>query len=606
MKKTFDKFFSIFMRVQLFILSLFCFAFTFSNVIIGICSPGQKLSYAEAIQLLSEKEVTSITLYSNDDNAEIYLKDNETRYVVNIPNQEAFCEYVQESISSGDVLEMKKITKAGIWQKIIFFVLGTLGMRVTLGKWTKNKEEKSKENKLIELSLTHSNTKIDFSGKIQKSNVFFANVAGLKEEKEELKEIIDFLKFPQKFTEMGAKIPKGVLLSGPPGTGKTLLAKAVAGEAGVSFLSTSGSDFDEMYVGVGASRVRELFEQAQKFAPCIIFIDEIDAVGQKRTSSESRWSTQTIEQLLVAMDGFNSKSNIIVIAATNRPEVLDPALTRPGRLDRNIVIHLPDVHDREEILKIHGKNKKILENVDFAAIAHNTSGFSGAELENLLNEAAILAVRQNQVAISADNIEEAMKKVVLGLQKKGRKISNEVKELTAYHEAGHAVVSKFLSTQNRVKEVSIIPRGTAGGYTWHNISEDKPYASKKELTEKLVVLLGGRAAEQIVLGDISTGASSDLNVATRIAQNMICVYGMNDEIGPISIEDNNQAVLYGGQAIGKAISKAIKEAETKAFDILTKNRFFLNMVANELLIKETISGDELDEIFEIYQTYANT
>ena len=606
MKKTFDKFFSIFMRVQLFILSLFCFAFTFSNVIIGICSPGQKLSYAEAIQLLSEKEVTSITLYSNDDNAEIYLKDNETRYVVNIPNQEAFCEYVQENISSGDVLEMKKITKAGIWQKIIFFVLGTLGMRVTLGKWTKNKEEKSKENKLIELSLTHSNTKIDFSGKIQKSNVFFANVAGLKEEKEELKEIIDFLKFPQKFTEMGAKIPKGVLLSGPPGTGKTLLAKAVAGEAGVSFLSTSGSDFDEMYVGVGASRVRELFEQAQKFAPCIIFIDEIDAVGQKRTSSESRWSTQTIEQLLVAMDGFNTKSNIIVIAATNRPEVLDPALTRPGRLDRNIVIHLPDVHDREEILKIHGKNKKILENVDFAAIAHNTSGFSGAELENLLNEAAILAVRQNQVAISADNIEEAMKKVVLGLQKKGRKISNEVKELTAYHEAGHAVVSKFLSTQNRVKEVSIIPRGTAGGYTWHNISEDKPYASKKELTEKLVVLLGGRAAEQIVLGDISTGASSDLNVATRIAQNMICVYGMNDEIGPISIEDNNQAVLYGGQAIGKAISKAIKEAETKAFDILTKNRFFLNMVANELLIKETISGDELDEIFEIYQTYANT
>ena len=597
MKNIFEKFFNIMVKILLFFLSLMCFFLVFGETIIGICSPGENLSYAEAIQMISEKQVESITLYSNDDEAEFYKKgDTITRYVVNIPNQEAFCEYVQENISAGVTLEMQKLTKASFWPKIIFFILGVCGIRVTFLKSKKKKEQKA-ENKHLEISLGQTNHKMDFDEKIQKTNITFSNVAGLREEKEELAEIIEFLKTPQKFADMGAKIPKGVLLSGPPGTGKTLLAKAVAGEAGVSFLSTSGSDFDEMYVGVGASRVRELFNNAKKYAPCIIFIDEIDAVGQKRTNSEGRWSTQTIEQLLVAMDGFDSKTNIIVVAATNRPEILDPALTRPGRFDRNIVVHLPDVHDREEILKIHGKNKKFTNNVDFSAIAHNTSGFSGAELENLLNEAAILAVRKKQPVIAMEDIDEAMKKVSIGLQKKGRNISAEAKKLTAYHEAGHAVVSKFLATQDSVKEVSIIPRGTAGGYTWHETVEDKPYASKTELTEKLVVLLGGRAAEQIVLGDISTGASSDLKVATRIAQNMICIYGMCDEIGPISIANQNEAVLYGGQTIGKAITKTVKSAEERAIQILTQNRTFLDAVANNLLCKETISGEELNEIF---------
>lgn len=598
------KFFTILLRVLLFFLSLLCFFEAFGEAIIGLCIPTKNLSYVEAIQMISEKQIESITLYTNDDDAEFKQNgDKITRYMVNIPNQEAFCEYVQENISVGDTLEMKKLTKPGFWQKLFFFILGICGIRVTFLKKSeecKKKTEQALENKLFEISLGQQTPKMDFNEKLQKTNIMFSDVAGLKEEKEELHEIMDFLKTPQKFTDMGAKIPKGVLLSGPPGTGKTLLAKAVAGEAGVAFLATSGSDFDEVYVGVGASRVRELFDNAKKYAPCIIFIDEIDAVGQKRTSTEGRWSTQTIEQLLVAMDGFDSKTNIIVVAATNRPEVLDPALTRPGRFDRNIVVHLPDVHDREEILKIHGKNKKFMDDVDFSAIAHNTSGFSGAELENLLNEAAILAVRQKQPAITMEIIDEALKKVAIGLQKKGRNISDEAKKLTAYHEAGHAVVSKFLSTQDSVKEVSIIPRGTAGGYTWHETVEDKPYASKTELTERLVVLLGGRAAEQIVLGDISTGASSDLDVATRIAQNMICVYGMCDEIGPICITNHNEAALYGGQLIGKAITKTVKSAEERATQILTQNRAFLEAVAENLLSKETISGDELDKIFNAY------
>lgn len=600
------KFFQIIMRILIILFALFCFMIAFSNEIIEFCSPRHNLSYAEAIQLVSEKQVARITLYSNDDNADIYKKyDKNTRYVVNIPNEEAFCEYVQENISKGDTLQMKKNTKPSAGLQIFMCILGVFCLRLSFYKFGGKKKQGTNKYKFFEISMSQPSSKVDFSEKMQKSNVMFSNVAGLKEEKEELLEIIDFLKYPKKFAEMGAKIPKGVLLSGPPGTGKTLLGKAVAGEAGVSFLAVSGSDFDEMYVGVGASRVRELFEKAKKFAPCIIFIDEIDAVGQKRTNSENRWSTQTIEQLLVAMDGFDSNSNIIVIAATNRPEVLDPALTRPGRLDRNIVVHLPDVHDREEILKIHGKNKKFMDDVNFASIASNTSGFSGAELENLLNEAAILAVRKKKVAISAEDIDESLKKVAIGLQKKGRNISFESKRLTAFHEAGHAVVSKFLKTQDNVKEVSIIPRGTAGGYTWHETIEEKFYASKTELAEKLVVLLGGRAAEQIALGDISTGASNDLEVATRIAQDMICVYGMNEEIGPISIANQANASLFGSQIIGQAIVKTVKKAEEKAISILKENSFLLNMVAKELLVKETISGTELDELFEIYQTYAN-
>lgn len=451
--------------------------------------------------------------------------------------------------------------------------------------------------------------KTDFSKKLVKSNITFSDVAGLREEKGELVEVIDFLKNPDKYAKIGAKIPKGILLSGTPGTGKTLLAKAVAGEAGVSFLAVSGSEFDEVYVGLGASRIRGLFEEAKKNAPCIIFIDEIDAVGTKRSkNSETSGNFQTLEQLLIEMDGFDTESNVIILAATNRPDTLDSALVRPGRFDRNIVINLPDVHDREEILNIHGRNKKFADGVTFSAIAYNTAGFSGAELENLLNESALIAARKGEEEISQEDIEEAVKKVLVGLQKKGRKISEKERKLTAYHEAGHAVVSKFLTTQTNVKEVSIIPRGTAGGYTLHETVEDKSYTSKTELSERLLTLLGGRAAEQIALNDISTGASNDLEVATEVAKKMICVYGMNEEVGPISLRNSRNEIL-GTETMNlvvKLIAKSVKDAEKKSIQILEENRKLLDMVAETLLQKETISGTELDEIFKAYQANCTT
>jgi len=439
--------------------------------------------------------------------------------------------------------------------------------------------------------------------KEQKSKIHFSDVAGLKEEKEELMEVVDFLKDPQKYVKMGAKIPRGILLSGPPGTGKTLLAKAVSGEAQVSFIHASGAEFDEMYVGVGASRIRTLFESARMLAPCVIFIAEIDSIGQRRNHLDNNKNNQTLEQLLVEMDGFKTDgSNVIVLAATNRPESLDPALLRPGRFDRRIEVYLPDVEDREAILKIHSKNKHISEDVNLEEIAHNTAGFSGAELENLLNEAALFAVRNNKDIITQADIDEALKKISIGLQKKGRKISEKERKLTAYHEAGHAIVGKFLTTQSNVKEISIIPRGTAGGYTLHETVEDKSYISKTELTERLVILLGGRAAEQIALKDISTGASTDLEVATSIAQDMICVYGMNPEVGPISLM-NTYNELMGEETknlIGRLVAQSVKEAEKTATNILTNNRGLLDMVASALLAKETISGVELDDIMKEY------
>lgn len=438
---------------------------------------------------------------------------------------------------------------------------------------------------------------------VDKSEVHFSDVAGLKEEKAELMEVVDFLKDPNKYVKMGAKIPRGILLSGPPGTGKTLLAKAVSGEADATFIYTCGAEFDEMYVGVGASRMRNLFDQAKQCAPSVIFIDEIDSIGQKRNHLSINQNNQTLEQLLVEMDGFDSSSNVIVLAATNRPESLDPALLRPGRFDRRIQVYLPDVEDREAILKIHGKNKKFTSDVSFETIAHSTVGFSGAELENLLNEAALIAVRKNQQAISRVDIDEALKKIYIGLQKKGRKISEKERRLTAYHEAGHAVLGKFLTTHTHVKEVSIIPRGTTGGHTWHETVEEKSYTSKTELNDELIVLLGGRVAEQIALDDISTGASHDLEVATAIAQDMICVYGMNPEVGPISLM-NTYNELMGEETknlIGKLVTQSVKKAEEEATRLLTENRVFLDMVAKALLEKETITGIELDEIFENYK-----
>ena len=437
------------------------------------------------------------------------------------------------------------------------------------------------------------------------TDVRFKDVAGLEEEKGELIEIVDFLKNPKKFQDMGAKIPKGILLYGKPGTGKTLIAKAIAGEANVPFISMSGSEFIEMFAGLGASRVRKLFEKAKKISPCIVFIDEIDAIGSRRTSNSGAESenNQTLNQLLVEMDGFESNETIIVLAATNRPEMLDKALLRPGRFDRQITIPAPDLLGREEILKLYTKDKKIADDVNLGEIAGDTAGFTGAELSNLLNEAAIIATRNNHNAIDKSDIEAAVKKITVGLEKHNRVVSEKDKKLTAYHEAGHAVVSKFLETQDNVKEISIIPRGLAGGYTMYKTNEDKYYVSKTELEEKMIALLGGRAAEKIALNDISTGASNDIEVATGIARDMITVYGMSSSLGPISlkVDEPYELQMFGEDItdeVGNQVKQLVDTAYIQAQKILLDNIDILHRVATTLLEKETISEKEFDSFFE--------
>ena len=437
------------------------------------------------------------------------------------------------------------------------------------------------------------------------TNVKFEDVAGLEEEKSELIEIVDFLKNPKKFQNMGAKIPKGILLYGKPGTGKTLIAKAIAGEANVPFISMSGSEFIEMFAGLGASRVRKLFEKAKKISPCIVFIDEIDAIGSRRTSNSGAESenNQTLNQLLVEMDGFESNETIIVLAATNRPEMLDKALLRPGRFDRQITIPAPDLLGREEILNLYIKDKKIADDVNIREIAGDTAGFTGAELSNLLNEAAIIATRNNHDAIDKSDIEAAVKKITVGLEKHNRVISDKDKKLTAYHEAGHAVVSKFLETQDNVKEISIIPRGLTGGYTMYKTNEDKFYVSKTELEEKMIALLGGRAAEKIALNDISTGASNDIEVATGIARDMITVYGMSSSLGPISlkVDEPYELQIFGEDItdeVGNQVKELVDNAYVQAQKILLDNINILHKVAITLLEKETISEKEFDSFFE--------
>lgn len=440
----------------------------------------------------------------------------------------------------------------------------------------------------------------------RKTKTRFSDVAGLDEEKQEMVELVQFLKEPKKFIEMGAKIPKGVLLYGKPGTGKTLIAKAIAGEAGVPFISMSGSEFIEMFAGLGASRVRKLFDKARKMAPCIVFIDEIDAIGSRRTNGSGAESenNQTLNQLLVEMDGFKTEETIIVLAATNRPEMLDKALLRPGRFDRQITIPAPDKKGRAEILKIHSKGKKMAEDINLESIAEDTAGFTGAELANILNEAAIIATKCEHEKIEKDDIEEAVKKVTVGLEKKERVISDKDKRLTAYHEAGHAIVSWYLPTQKKVKEISIIPRGMAGGYTMYKTDEDKSYISKTEMEEKLIALLGGRAAEKIALDDISTGASNDIEVATQIAKDMIVKYGMNDIIGPISLKNENGEYpldMFGkdmGDKIGVEVKKLIDTAYSDAQTILKQHLDKLDAVAEELLRSEKINEEKFKTFFE--------
>ena len=443
--------------------------------------------------------------------------------------------------------------------------------------------------------------------------VTFDDVAGADEEKEELQEIVEFMKNPKKYIDLGARIPKGVLLVGPPGTGKTLLAKAVAGEAGVGFLSISGSDFVELYVGVGASRVRDLFEQAKKQSPAIVFIDEIDAVGRQRGTGLGGGHDereQTLNQLLVEMDGFGSNEGVIVLAATNRQDILDPALLRPGRFDRQIYVGLPDIRGREAILKVHAKRKPLAEDVSLTQVAQATAGFTGADLANLLNEAALLAARQHSQFITAAHLHEAMLKVIAGPEKKSRVVTDHARRLTAYHEAGHAVVIHQLPTQDPVHQITIIPRGPAGGMTISLPTEDKAYLSKKELEERIAVCLGGRVAEELVLRDVSTGASSDIQKASELARAMVTKYGMSEKLGAIAYGSESDEIFLGrsmAQArtyseevaaqIDQEVKNIIEQAHARCRDILTQHRHELDITARYLLDHETMDAQTFDHVF---------
>ena len=565
-----------------------------------------KLAYSELIAKIEAGEVKEITLSSDGVKAEVKLKNENFTKEVNIPSVENLMNSLNDSMKAGTI----KVTERSesIWM-VVFSLLTPFGILIIFfifwfllmgGVQSGNGGAAGK-------TMSFGKSRARMINPSDKNRVTFDDVAGVDEEKEELEEIVEFLKNPRKFTEMGARIPKGVLLVGHPGTGKTLLAKAVAGEAGVPFFFISGSDFVEMFVGVGASRVRDLFEEAKKKAPCIIFIDEIDAVGRQRGAGLGGGHDereQTLNQLLVEMDGFSANEGVIVLAATNRPDILDKALLRPGRFDRQITIALPDMKGREEILKIHARDKKFADNVSMKDIAGDTAGFTGAELANILNEAAIIATIKKHEAITQDDIEEAVKKVTVGLEKQSRVISEKDKKLTAFHEAGHAIVSSQLETQKDIKEVSIIPRGVAGGYTMYKTNEDKYYISKREMEEKLIALLGGRAAEKLVLNDISTGASNDIEVATQIAKDMIIKYGMSDNLGPISInteKDPYELQILGekfGDAIGAEVKIMLDTAYAKAQNILTNNMDKLHAVAEVLIQKEVISTKEFEEIIK--------
>ena len=550
------------------------------------------LAYTDLIKEMSYGNIEKIEMTVGSTSVKVKMKNVEEEKKSVVPNTEAFIGLVQQKVAEGNEIELIQKPKSAITQ-ISTAILSLLPTIVMVALFVMI----FKMQGLGEKGQVYDDTE-------RKTKIKFKDVAGLDEEKEELIEIVDFLKKPEKFNKMGAKIPKGVLLYGKPGTGKTLIAKAIAGEADVPFISMSGSEFIEMFAGLGASRVRKLFEKARKLAPCIVFIDEIDAIGARRTSNSGAETenNQTLNQLLVEMDGFSSEETIIVLAATNRPEMLDKALLRPGRFDRQITIPVPDLKGRLDILKIHSEDKRISDDVNLESIAEDTAGFTGAELANILNEAAIIATINKHDEIENSDIEEAVKKVTVGLEKKTRVYSEKDKKLTAYHEAGHAVVSRYLPTQTDVKEVSIIPRGVAGGYTMYKSDEDKYYISKTEMKEKLVALLGGRAAEKLVLDDISTGASNDIEVATKIAREMVTKYGMSDNLGPIDFQgkEQNDMFVFGeniGDKIGAEVKALIDEAYNNAQKLLIEHRDKLDIIAQTLLAKEKINEQEFKDIF---------
>ena len=553
-----------------------------------------ELAYTELIKKIDNKEVEKIEMTVGSTAVKVKLKEVEKEKTTIVPSTQAFIELVQEQVKNGNEIELIQ-NPSSVVLKISETLLSLLPTIMIVVLFIL----------IFKMQGLGDKGKVYDAEKSENTHTTFQDVAGLDEEKTELIEIVDFLKEPKKFHEMGAKIPRGILLCGKPGTGKTLIAKAIAGEAGVPFISMSGSEFIEMFAGLGASRVRKLFEKAKKIAPCIVFIDEIDAIGARRTSSSGAESenNQTLNQLLVEMDGFDTNETVIVLAATNRPEMLDKALLRPGRFDRQITIAAPDAKGREEILKIHAKNKNFAKDIDLKDIANDTAGFTGAELANVLNEAAIIATIKKHKKIQMQDLEDAVKKVTVGLEKHSRVISDKDKRLTAYHEAGHAIVSKFLETQFDVKEVSIIPRGLAGGYTMYKTNEDKYYISRTEMEEKLIALLGGRAAEKIALNEISTGASNDIEVATGIAKDMVTVYGMSDNIGPIYLKEKDpyERQIFGeniDDAVGAEVKRLIDTAYKRAQEIILANMDKLQAVAERLLEKEIISAEEFETFFE--------
>ena len=567
-----------------------------------------KLAYSELLADMEKGTVKSIEIQSGGEKALVEVEGESLPKEVNIPDINSFMTYAQEILKTNSYTLTEKPESVFMKGLYLLIPFGIIVIVLLFGLLLINPGNQG-GNK----TMSFGKSKARVTNGAEKTKVTFDNVAGVDEEKEELEEIVEFLKTPKKFTDMGARIPKGVLLVGQPGTGKTLLAKAVAGEAGVPFFSISGSEFVEMFVGVGASRVRDLFDQAKKNAPSIIFIDEIDAVGRQRGAGLGGGHDereQTLNQLLVEMDGFGTNEGVIVLAATNRPDVLDKALLRPGRFDRQIVVSAPDVKSREQILEVHARKKKLAEDVDLKTVARNTSGFAGADLENILNEAALLAARRNLDCIGMKEIEDAMVKVTMGPEKKTRVRSEKENKLVAYHEAGHAVVSRYLPTQDKVHQISIVPRGMAGGYTMYRPAEDKSFRSKTEMEENIVSLLGGRVAEKLILDDISTGASNDIERATAISRAMVTKYGMSEKLGTITFGADQEEVFLGrdlahakeyseetASIIDEEVKKIVDAGYERAINILSEHVDKLHAVAKVLLEKEKIDGEEFDRIF---------